>query len=421
MKINKERLWLRLQKIGGIGADPKGGVSRFAWTPEYKEACELLMKWIEESGLSARMDGVGNVFARLEGKNPDAPAILTGSHFDTVPCGGRFDGLAGVMSGLEVLTTLRENGYVPERPMEMVAFINEEASQFLGGTFGSKAMCGVLPQDYPITCTHRYTGQPLREAMLEFGMGLDPDHLENSRIRPGQYAAFVELHIEQGKFLLDHNYPLAIVTAIAGIKQFYITLKGTAAHSGGMAMKDRHDTLAAAAAIACEVEHLALTLGGKDTRGTVGYIASHPGEHNIIADESVIPVDYREENDEIWAEYYERLMAFVEKQCEMRGLEYSVKHTIDLKPSHSNETILRIMREQADNLEISHTEMVSYPCHDAVNMERIMPMGMIFLRSSNGGLSHCPQEYTTPEDMEAGTNLLLQTLVGMAKDENLGK
>lgn len=414
MQVNKERLWLRLQEIGGIGADPRGGVSRFAWTPEYKCACEVLINWIEAAGLEHRVDAVGNIFARLPGKKTGEPTILTGSHFDTVPCGGRFDGLAGIMAGLEVLTVLKEHGYIPEKPMEAVAFINEEASQFLGGTFGSKAMCGELPADYMISCKHRYTDQTLRDAMLEFGMGLDPDDFQKSRIDPKDYLAFIELHIEQGRFLLGCDKPLAVVTAIAGIKQFYITLKGVSAHAGGMAMKDRHDTLMAAAHIVCEVERLALELGGKDTRGTVGYIQSHPAEHNIIADESVIPVDYREENDEIWCEYYDKLMDFVEEECGKRGLEYSVRKTIDLPPAHANERIVQIIEQEAQTLHIPHAKMISFPCHDAVNMARVMPMGMIFLRSSNEGLSHCPQEYTTPEDLEAGANLLLCTMTRLA-------
>ncbi|WP_276952102.1 M20 family metallo-hydrolase [Enterocloster lavalensis] len=417
MRINRERLWTRLQSLGGVGSDPQGGVSRFAWTPEYREACRILMGWMEEAGLTVRMDGVGNILGRMEGKQ-DLPAILTGSHFDTVPNGGRFDGMAGVMAALELLTTLHESGYIPERPIEMVAFVNEEASQFLGGTFGSKAMCGVLPSDYTSNCLHRYTGQPLREAMLEFDMNLDPDHIEKSRINPCDYLAFLELHIEQGKYLLNQDLPLAVITSVAGIRQFYITLKGVSAHAGGMAMEDRHDTLMAAAAIACEVERLALC-SGSNTRGTVGYIQSHPAEHNIIADESVIPVDYREDDDAIWADYYDKLIHFVEEECAKRGLEYTIRTTIDLRPAHCHPQLIKIMEEEAASLEIPHTQMVSYPCHDSVNFERIMPMGMIFLRSSNGGLSHCPQEYTTPEDMEAGTNLLLNTILKLSETENL--
>ena len=415
MRVNRERLWLKLQEIGGIGRDPQGGISRFAWTPEYRLACQRLMNLAREADLSARMDCVGNIWIRLEGQQPELPAILTGSHFDTVPHGGRFDGLAGIMTALEALMVIKESDQVPVHPIELVAFINEEASQFLGGTFGSKAICGILPADYPLTCCNRHTGQPLREAMLEFDMGLDPDHIEKCVIDPGMYKCFIELHIEQGRYLLDRNYPLAIVNAIAGIQQMYVTLKGESCHAGGMAMKDRHDTLMAASHIACEVENLALHSGGQDTRATVGYIKSHPAEHNIVADRSVLPIDYREENDEIWQDYYEKLEQFIKDECQARGLEYSIQKTIELKPAHAAPEIMETMKIQAENLQIPYLEMVSYPCHDAVNMERIMPMGMIFVRSSNGGLSHCPQEYTTPEDLGDGADLLLSTLIELAK------
>lgn len=418
VEINAERLWERLNTVGAIGADPEGGVSRFAWEPAYKEAVEMLLGWIRQAGLTARIDTVGNVFARLEGSDPDAPAVLSGSHFDTVPHGGFFDGLAGVMGALETLVAIKESGLPHKRPLEMVAFINEEASQFLGGTFGSKAICGMLPPDYADTLRHRQTGQLLRDAMLEFGMGLDPDNLEGSAIAPENYCAFVELHIEQGRHLLEENLPLSVVDAVAGIKQFYITLHGEAAHAGGMAMRDRHDALAAAAAVASEVERLALTTSPQ-TRGTVGYIEAHPGEHNIIAEKCVVPVDFREVEDDRWEKLYTDLMEFTRQQCEKRGLTWSVHSTCNLKPAHCAPSLVNLMEQVACELHIPHDHMVSYPAHDSMNMSRILPMGMIFLRSSNGGVSHCPQELTTKDDLVAGTRVLANTLYAISNESIL--
>lgn len=415
MKINEHRLWKRLQRIGSIGECAEGGISRFAWTPEYKEACELLISWMKEAGLSVRIDTVGNIFGRMDGSE-DIPAILIGSHLDTVPNGGKYDGLAGIMVSLEMMQTMHENNYKPLRPIEMVALINEEASQFLGGTFGSKAMCGLLAHDYPDTCLHRFTRQPLREAMLEFGMGLDPDNIEKSIINPINYQCFLEVHIEQGRYLLDHDTPLAVVTDIAGIKQFYITFNGVSCHAGGMALKDRHDTLVAAAAVACEVERIAKAFGS-DTRGTVGYIESTPAEHNIVANKSVMPVDYREADDDKWKCFYEKLIKFTERQCRDRGLDYLVDFTLSEPPAHCNPQIQSIINKSAEEYGIKHTEMISFPCHDAVNIERIMPIGMIFLRSLNEGVSHCPREYTQPEDLAAGANTLLGTCMKLCEDD----
>ena len=409
MKINSERLWQRLQTVGEIGADPRGGISRFAWTKEYREACILLMQWMKDSGLKPRMDTVGNIYARLEGAE-DLPPVLTGSHFDTVPCGGKFDGLAGVMAALEAMTTIRENGVTPRRPIEMIAFVNEEASQFLGGHFGSKAICNMLPADYVDTSRDRTTGITMREAMLKFDMGLEPDNFASSFLKSEDYYAFIELHIEQGKYLLQKGLPLAVVEDIAGIKQFYITINGVAAHAGGMAMEDRHDAMAAAAHIACEVERLALT-SGSTTRGTCGYIQAHPAEHNIVADQAIVPVDFREVKDDLWTRLYTDLMTYVDAICRQRGLTWSVKSTIDTPPCHCDRRLIDIIEKVAARNNIPHMHMVSYPAHDAMQMGRLYPMGMIFLRSSNDGQSHCPQEYTTPEDMRDGTHVLLDTFL----------
>lgn len=414
MKINGKRLWEREQEAGEYGKDPRGGISRFAWTKEYREAALLLMGWMEEAGLKVRVDTVGNIYGRYEGSE-DLPPVLTGSHFDTVPMGGKFDGLAGIMTALEALTTMREQGYKPKRPIEMVAFINEEASQFLGGHFGSKAACGMLPEDFAGTCTDRNTGKTMKQAMLEYDMGLDPDDFPGSYLKPGDYFAFIELHIEQGKYLLKKGLPLAVVDDIAGIHQFYITYYGESAHAGGMAMEDRHDAYAAAAETACEVERLALE-SGSPTRGTVGYLKVEPNEHNIVANRVVFSVDFREVEDTIWKRLYDGLIAFVEKQCEKRGLSYGVQVTISTPPCHCHPELKRLIAESAGENQIPYMHMVSYPAHDAMQMGRLYPMAMIFLRSSNGGVSHCPDELTTEEDLAAGAQVLcttLQKLCGM--------
>lgn len=409
VEVNSQRLWARLNEIGHIGSDPRGGISRFAWEPAYKEAVTLLVRWIEEAGLTARIDTVGNVFARLEGSDPEAPVILSGSHLDTVPQGGCFDGLSGVMGALESLIAIRESGLPHRRPLEMVAFINEEASQFLGGTFGSKAMCGMLPEDYAFHLRNRQTGQLLSEAMREFGMGLDPDRLAQSRIDPKAYCGFLEMHIEQGRYLLGGNKPFSIVSAVAGIKQFYITFRGTAAHAGGMAMSDRHDALATAAAVISAVETLAKNCSA-NTRGTVGYISVLPCEHNIIAEKATISVDFREVEDAKWEKLYTDLMEVTRRECEKRQVEWSVESTCDLRPAHCAPELVHILEEAATGSGYEKERMISFPAHDAMNMSRIMPMGMLFLRSSNGGLSHCPEEYTTQEDLTLGTQVLANAL-----------
>lgn len=417
MKINAERLWNREQEVGEYGRDPRGGISRFAWTPEYREAALVLIKWMKEAGLEVRTDTVGNIYGRYEGTENLAP-LLTGSHFDTVPMGGKFDGLAGVMTALEALTAMREEGYKPRRPIEMIAFINEEASQFLGGHFGSKAICGMLPENFARISVDRNTGKTMRDAMLEYEMGLDPDDFASSYINPGDYFAFIECHIEQGKYLLKKGLPLAVVDDIAGIHQFYITFYGESAHAGGMAMEDRHDAFQAAAETACEVERLALE-SGSATRGTVGYVDVKPNEHNIVANEVTISVDFREVDDKIWGRLYDDVIRFAESQCEKRGLTYKTVTTISTAPCHCNGKLKDIIEESAAKNGIPHMHMVSYPAHDAMQMGRLYPMAMIFLRSSNGGVSHCPDELTTKEDLAAGAQVLYDTIQRLCETNQL--
>ncbi|MFC9292454.1 hydantoinase/carbamoylase family amidase, partial [Streptomyces sp. NPDC057052] len=339
-------------------------------------------------------------------------------HLDTVPCGGKFDGVAGIMAALEVLTTLSENGFRPRRPIEMVAFINEEAIHYKPGHFGSMAICGMLPDDFANTCTNQETGITLRQAMLDFDMGLDPDNFTDCYIHKGDYYAFIELHVEQGAYLLKEDLPMAVVTAIAGIKHFYITLNGVAAHAGGMAMEDRHDAASVAAAIACEVERLAKT-SSSATRGTVGSIQTYPGQVNIIAGKAVVSVDFREADEEIFEKLYTDLLEYVENLCNIRGLTYSVRVDFNTPPAVCHSNLVALIDSNATALNIPHKKMVSYPAHDAMQMARLFPMGMIFLRSSNDGVAHCPEEYTTVEDMAAGTTVLLQTLKDLSEKDFL--
>lgn len=416
MKINKERLWNREQEIGEIGRDERGGISRFAWTTEYRKAALLLIDWMKQAGLKVRVDTVGNIYGKYEGKE-DIPPVLTGSHLDTVPMGGKFDGLAGIMAALEAVTTMNEQKFVPRRPIEIIAFINEEASQFLGGHFGSKAICGMLPDDFAEKTIDRNTGITLKQAMEEYDMGLEPDNFKGSYISKEDYFAFIELHIEQGMYLLKQNIPVAVVEDIAGIHQFYITYHGVSAHAGGLAMEDRHDAFQAVAETACEIEKLALN-SGSTTRGTVGYVSVKPNEHNIIANEVTMSVDFREVDDVIWKELYDKTITFVEDQCKKRGLTYEVTTTISTAPCHCDKTIKELIAESAKEENIPYTNMVSYPAHDAMQMGRLFPMAMIFLRSSNEGVSHCPDEYTTKEDLAMGTEVLYDTLVKLSELES---
>lgn len=415
MEINKERLWERQHQLGKLGADPSGGISRFPWTKEYKEAVELLKVWMESVGMTVRNDTVGNLFGRYEGKE-NVPAVLVGSHLDTVPQGGYFDGLTGIMAALESVTTLYEHGERLRHPIEIVAFINEEGNEFLGGCFGSKAIAGQLPDDYAKTCFNRRNGKTMYDSMLEFDMGLAPDNIKGSRVRQEDYCCFIETHIEQGRYLLDNGYPLAVVDTIAGIRQFFITLQGVSCHAGGMAMEERHDALVAGARIAVKLEELCLA-SSTQARGTVGSIIAEPGEHNIVAGKCTVAIDIREAEDKTFEKIYEALITYTKKICAERGLSFSISTTLEERPVHCSEKLKTIIDECMSKENIRHTHMVSFPSHDAQQIAKIMPVGMIFIRSSNGGCSHCPEEYTTQDDLAEGAEVLYQSLRKIASME----
>ena len=414
--INRERLLQRVEDLGLIGFLGEGkGISRFAWTNEYKEAAFCLMKWMQEIGLETRIDTVGNIYGRLSGKD-GLPAVLTGSHLDTVPGGGRYDGAAGILCALEAVQTIKEQGLQIDNSIEIVAFINEEATQFLGGCMGSKAMCGLIANDYADNCIDRNTGKSLREAMNEFGMGLDPDRIAESSIDASQYKVFVELHIEQGTWLLENGYQVAVVDDVAGIHQLYLTFKGKAAHAGGMSMKKRQDAFMAAAETACALEQTIEEMG-TDARGTVGYVNVTPNEHNIIPSEVTISVDIREVDDYIWEKLHESLISSAASSSEKRGVVFEEMKTLSERPCHCRKEIRDSIEAAMKRLGYPPIHMVSYPAHDSMQMGKKMPVGMIFLRSSNNGMSHCPEEYTLPEDMEAGANVLLHTLLDLSRDQ----
>ncbi len=412
MKINAERLWERFHVLSDFGATkdhPELGITRYAFSTEYAKAAEMLRAYMEEIGMKTWIDAAGNIFGRLEGKKENAPCIMAGSHFDTVPSGGRYDGLAGVVAALEAVTCIKESGTEINYPIEIVAFANEEACQFKGGLMGSKAMTGILPLNHAAV-TYDDRGNRLYDFMKEFGA--DPDNLQNAIRKKDEIMAFLELHIEQASLLEEKGLPVGIVTHIAGIHQLIINIYGQSAHAGGVPMEQRHDAMAAAVKIASEVDRLARQ-SGSNTRGTVGYIKSKPGVHNIIASEVEMPVDFREADPVVRNRIYKYFENYIAEICAEYGVSFKIKATLDMHPVKSNEKIMELYHKAAEKRKIPCMNIISYAAHDSMIMGEICPVGMIFLRSKDG-LSHCPQEYTSKEDFVAGTEILLDTILACA-------
>lgn len=408
MNINCERLWEWMQYLSNFGAEPNRpdlGITRQSYSPVYRAAGEALMRRMNELGMHTWIDAAGNIFGRLEGTGKGAPCVMVGSHFDTVPRGGRYDGLAGVVAALEAVTCIKESGLSHHYPIELAALVNEEACQFKGGVMGSRAMAGLLALDHPQK-TFDNNGNCLADAMRSFGAR--PDVLTQAVRSRGDLLAFLELHIEQASLLDEQALPVGIVTSIAGIHQLLVYLHGRADHACGTPLNRRRDTLAAAAKIACDVNDLAAS-ASPNTRGTVGYIRSVPGEHNIVAAESEMAVDFREADPDIRNKLYADFLQVVDSACKHFNVDYEIKLTLDRPPVVSDARIMALYHQSAQNNGIPCMDLISYAAHDSMILANLCPIGMIFIRCEKG-LSHCPQENIRQSDLESGTQILLDAL-----------
>lgn len=408
MKINSERIWRRIQQLGEIGATKDGGVTRFAFSTEDIKATDLVMEWMKEAGLAVTTDAIGNVFGRRHGKTEGLP-VLTGSHLDSVPNGGKFDGVAGVITALESLQVLHENQIETQLPIEMVIFVSEEGSRFPGGLMGSMALAGSLLEDIIHTLKDD-KGTTLKEALEDFGA--QPEKLAEARRSKNEFTAFYELHIEQAEVLEYRNVPVGIVTGIAGPYQMTVHIFGRSGHAGATPMGLRKDPMVAAGMIIQEVERSAIE-EGSTIRGTVGYLRAYPGAHNVIPEKVELTLDYRDIHPENRLKAVQRIRKYITDICQERGLESEIITNIDTPPTILDERIIRIMEETAKEIDISAMTLPSGAAHDAMIMHSLCPTGMIFVRSRDG-LSHCPAEFTTQEDLEQGATLLLHTLVKTA-------
>ncbi|MBY6270310.1 Zn-dependent hydrolase, partial [Parageobacillus thermoglucosidasius] len=286
--INGDRLWNRLLELGTIGKQPSGGITRLSFTKEERAAKEKVASYMKEAGLAVYEDAVGNLIGRKEGKEKDAPAVLVGSHIDSVYNGGMFDGPLGVLAAVEVLQTMSERGVKTKHPIEVVAFTDEEGARFSYGMIGSRGMAGTLSEEELVHQDKH--GISLAAAMEE--AGLDPSKIGKAARRKGSVKAYVELHIEQGRVLEQANLPVGIVTGIAGLIWAKLTVKGKAEHAGATPMPIRRDPLVAAAQIIQVIEQEAKKTG--TTVGTVGQMQVFPGGINIIPERVEFSLDLRD-------------------------------------------------------------------------------------------------------------------------------
>ena len=403
--INGERLASEIEELAGISEAEPPAVTRIVFTPTDLKARAWLKQRCAAAGLSVRQDAIGNTFARWVGSDPAAPAIGTGSHIDAIPNAGKYDGVVGVLGGLEAVRSLQESGFRPKHSLELLLFTSEEPTRFGIGCLGSRLLSGALSAEVARKLTDK-AGQSLEQVRHAAGM---QGELEGVKLPAGYYQAFLELHIEQGPILERARVPLGIVTNIAAPASFQVLLEGSGGHAGGVLMPDRRDALCAASELILAVERAAKNSGAVDTVATVGICEVFPGAVNSIPSRVRLSVDLRDTD----LARRDAILGSIEEFCG----EISQKRRIaaQIEPLNADapatcspelvQALAQSCRAQGENFLL----LVSRAYHDSLFMSRIASTAMLFIPCRNG-YSHRPDEYASSEDIARGTRVLAETL-----------
>ena len=410
MKINAFRLQQHFEAMSQIGKIGETGTCRPAHTELEKQGFEIAGSWMAAAGMSVRIDNFGNLIGRLEGKNPDLPVLMMGSHLDSQPYGGRFDGVAGVLCAIEVVKTLNENDIVPERSIEVISFADEEGWRFNKGLFGSRGILGKL-EEGELQRTDK-DGITREQALKDFGC--DITKFSDSEYKQGSIFCFLELHIEQGPILDMANKPIGVVSGISGPLWWTVKLKGMAGHTGSVPMPIRKDALVGAAEIIIAVNEIATQVPGNPTVGTVGTINVFPASRNIIPEEVTFTVDLRDIDLDRRNRYEKQLRDKIETICSKHKLTYEISEDTKSDPRYCADWIKEIIHNECKILNLDAPELMSGPFHDALALSYACDYGMIFVRCKDG-ISHNPLEYASYDDLAIGANVMLGTVLQILK------
>lgn len=405
LRIDGQRLWRSLMTLAEIGATPKGGVCRLALTDLDRQGRDLVVGWAREAGMSITTDQIGNVFMRRAGRDDALPPIMTGSHIDTQPTGGKFDGNYGVLAGLEVVRTLNAHGVVTEAPIEVAFWTNEEGSRFVPVMMGS----GVFAKAFSLE--HAYAakdtqGLTVKDELARIGYIGDQV--------PGEHpvGAYFEAHIEQGPVLEDHDITIGVVEAVLGIRWYDCTVMGMEAHAGPTPMGLRQDALQVATTIMQEVVAVAMR-HQPHGRGTVGMVQVHPNSRNVIPGRVTFSMDLRNVSNELLDEMDGEIRGFIARAAEASGLHIEVQEVSHYPAVPFEAGCVAAVRRATEALGYSNMPTVSGAGHDAVYMARLAPAGMIFVPCKDG-ISHNEIEDAKLEHLEAGCNVLLHAMLERA-------
>jgi N-carbamoyl-L-amino-acid hydrolase len=400
LRVNGERLNEHLKELSQFGRNPQGGVSRLAYSESDLQGREYAMKLMRAAKLEVTIDAAGNLIGRRAGSDSVLPPLVIGSHIDSVPEGGNYDGDVGSMAAIEVAQTLAENNVTLRHPLEVIIFANEE-----GGTIGSHAIsAGLTERELNLVTNSRKT---IRDG-IRF-IGGDPDKLAGAVRKRGDIAAYVELHIEQGGILHAEQINIGVVEGIVGINWWDVTIEGFANHAGTTPMNQRRDALLAAAKFIEAVNRTVTALPGRQV-GTVGKIQAQPGAYNVIPGRVVTSLELRDLDAAKIKMLFDKIQTEVREIEKATGTKFEFKQTNDTAPAPTDTRIRRVIDGAAKQLGLTTKPMPSGAGHDAQEIARLGPVGMIFVPSVDG-ISHSPREFSKPEDITNGANVLLYTLL----------
>jgi N-carbamoyl-L-amino-acid hydrolase len=409
-QVDITQLQRELDELAFISQEPPPVVTRVLFSEADLKARSFVKNLFQNAGLTVRDDPVGNIFARWEGTDRTLAPVATGSHIDAIPNAGKYDGVVGVLGAIEAIRALERSGFQPKAAIEIIVFTAEEPTRFGIGCLGSRMLAGTISAE-KAAALRDDDGRSLDE--LRSAAGLQDKPLNQVRLKPGCYSAFVELHIEQGPLLEQENIPIGVVKSIAAPSTLRVRLTGVGGHAGAMLMPDRHDALLAGAEISLAVEQAALTSGSPDTVGTTGVFRIEPGAVNSVPCRALLEIDFRDTQLATRDAALKRIETAVAEICHRRGIAFELDRLNADAPAICDPRLIQTVKTVCSNLNIPAKEMISRAYHDSLFMAQLCPTTMLFI-PCRGGVSHRPDEYSSPSQIRDGVAVLALSLAQLA-------